>query len=125
MPRRILVIDDEEDIRAVLKGRLERHGYRVFEAACAEEALTLAEKKDFSVIIIDILMPGMDGIELYNALKEMKNFQNTKFIFLTALGEKERSQQIKSARGNYTVMGKPYDFEKLLKILSTTNDKKG
>ena len=116
----ILIVDDEEDLRKVLAMRLDMENYDVTEAADAEEALKITEEKSFDVILLDIIMPGMDGIELYDCLKKRKHLANSGYIFLTALGEKEHSQRTQDTSGkDYIVIGKPYDTNILLKEIKT------
>ncbi len=111
----VLVVDDEEDLRKVLAIRLNMENYEVTEAASAEEALKITEQKSFDIILLDIIMPGMDGIELYNCLKKRKHLANSGYIFLTALGEREQNQHTDNASGkDYLVIGKPYDSNILL-----------
>jgi CheY-like chemotaxis protein len=61
---RILVVDDEASVRTVLSQVLQEDGYSVSEAVNAEQALALMDKAPFSLVITDIVMPGMTGIEL-------------------------------------------------------------
>jgi CheY-like chemotaxis protein len=67
---RLLVVDDEKNIRAVLKEGLEAHAYNVQEAASAEDALRLIERQSFDLVLLDLRMPGMDGLELLTRIHE-------------------------------------------------------
>ncbi|WP_391208917.1 response regulator transcription factor [Psychrobacillus sp. L4] len=81
---KLLVVDDEERIRRLLKMYLEREGYEVEEAENGEIALQLALENDYNCILLDIMMPEKDGIEVITALREHKQ---TPVIMLTAKGE--------------------------------------
>lgn len=77
----ILVVDDEKDLRDVLKLYLENAGYEVLEAENGLEALDILSKSDVSLMILDIMMPEMDGFELIKKLGENRDFP---IIFLSA-----------------------------------------
>ena len=81
---RILVCDDEKLIRDLIKDYLENDGYKCDEASDGEEALELVEDNDYDLIIMDIMMPGMDGM---TAVKEIKSFKNIPVIMLSARKE--------------------------------------
>ncbi len=83
----ILVIDDEEDIRELLCYNLKKEGYDVYSAENGEKGLAsmLANKPD--LIILDVMMPGMDGIEVCEAIRRTDGFQKTLICFLTARNE--------------------------------------
>ena len=81
---RILVVDDEERIRRLLKMYLEREGYVVEEAENGQIALQLALENEYNCILLDIMMPEKDGIEVITELREHKD---TPVILLTAKGE--------------------------------------
>ena len=69
-PARILVVDDEERNRKLLVAMLEAEGYAVVQAAGGEQALEMARQNEPDLILLDIMMPGMDGFEVVQALKE-------------------------------------------------------
>ena len=81
---KLLVVDDEERIRRLLKMYLEREGYMVEEAENGEAALLLALENEYNCILLDIMMPEKDGIEVITELREHKD---TPVILLTAKGE--------------------------------------
>lgn len=101
---KILVVDDEERIRRLLKMYLERESYEVVEAEDGEEALQLALNEEFDVILLDLMMPGKDGIEVCSELREKKA---TPVIMLTAKGEEaNRVQGFEVGTDDYIV--KPF-----------------
>lgn len=103
-PVRILVADDEERIRRLLKMYLEKEGYRVDEAQDGPSTLRAALEKDYHLIVLDLMMPGMDGIEVCQRLRQAKA---TPVIMLTARGEESsRVQGFEAGADDYVV--KPF-----------------
>ncbi|TKC19763.1 response regulator transcription factor [Robertmurraya kyonggiensis] len=101
---RILVVDDEERIRRLLKMYLEREEYTIDEAEDGNEALAKALAYDYDVILLDLMMPGKDGIEVCRELREKKA---TPVIMLTAKGEEvNRVQGFEVGTDDYIV--KPF-----------------
>lgn len=101
---KILVVDDEERIRRLLRMYLERENYVVEDADNGEDALQLALKNDYDLILLDIMMPGMDGIEVCQELRKTKA---TPIIMLTAKGEEtNRIQGFEAGTDDYIV--KPF-----------------
>lgn len=101
---RILVVDDEDRIRRLLRMYLEKEGYVITEAEDGETALTLALGEDFDLILLDLMLPGMDGNEVCMKLRQKKA---TPVIMLTAKGEEtNRVQGFESGADDYVV--KPF-----------------
>jgi two-component system nitrogen regulation response regulator NtrX len=105
----ILVVDDERDIREALEGVLTDEGYNVVVAANAEEALTELFKNPSDLVILDIWMPGMDGVD---ALKEIKaKFPNLPVIMISGHGTIETA--VKTTKlGAYDFIEKPLSLDK-------------
>ncbi|MCA0990827.1 response regulator transcription factor [Alkalihalobacillus hwajinpoensis] len=87
---RILVVDDEERIRKLLRMYLERENYEIEEAENGEQALEMAIEDEFDLILLDLMLPGMDGIEVCQQMREQKA---TPVIMLTAKGEEANRVQ--------------------------------
>jgi two-component system alkaline phosphatase synthesis response regulator PhoP len=83
----ILIIDDEEDIRELLKYNLKKEGYLVEVAENGEVGLALMKEMQPDLILLDVMMPGMDGIEVCDAIRAIPGFQQTLICFLTARNE--------------------------------------
>ena len=81
---KILVIDDEEDVRDVLKLVLERAGFDVCVAADGREGLQLLEEQGIDLVITDVIMPGIDGVETVQRIRE--KFLNTRIIVISGGG---------------------------------------
>lgn len=84
---KILVVDDEPDILEILSYNLKKEGFNVVTANNGEEGLQVAEEEKPTLIILDIMMPQMDGVEVCRILRGKKDFANTLIAFLTAREE--------------------------------------
>jgi two-component system phosphate regulon response regulator PhoB len=84
---RILVVDDEEDILELVRVNLSREGYQLALAASGEEALKKAGREAFDLIVLDLMLPGLDGLEVAKALKTDAKTKSVPIIMLTAKGE--------------------------------------
>jgi two-component system alkaline phosphatase synthesis response regulator PhoP len=84
---KILLVDDEPDILEFMEYNLKKEGYKVFLAKDGKEALEVAKKEHPQLIILDIMMPVMDGIETCRHLRDIPELQNTIITFLTARNE--------------------------------------
>ena len=84
---KILLVDDEPDIIEIVKYNLEKVGYNIFSASDGLQALKVADKELPHLIILDLMMPNLNGIETCERLREDNRFQNTIIMFLTARGE--------------------------------------
>ena len=83
---RILGVDDEENIREMIKRYATHEGFDVVTASNGQEALDVFRKEDFDVVIMDIMMPGIDG---YKTFKRMKEIKEVPCLFLSALNQEE------------------------------------
>jgi len=86
-PVKILVVDDEPDILEFLRYNLVKEGYEVFTAVDGEVGLKIAEEEHPQLVILDIMMPKMDGVEVCRQLRNKGEFENTVIAFLTAREE--------------------------------------
>jgi two-component system phosphate regulon response regulator PhoB len=88
MPKEnILIVDDEEDVLELVRYNLDKNGYRIETATTGESALTKARAKLPDLIILDLMLPGIDGLEVCKKLKSETRTQNIPVIMLTAKGE--------------------------------------
>ena len=83
----ILLVDDEEDILEFLSYSLEKKGYKIFTANDGNKGLMLAKKHCPDLVILDVMMPGMDGIELCDQIRQVPTLNDALIIFLTARAE--------------------------------------
>jgi two-component system alkaline phosphatase synthesis response regulator PhoP len=84
---KILVIDDEEDILELVGFNLSREGFRVISASTAEKALDLVKSEIPDLIVLDLMLPGIDGLEFARRLKSVDDFKRIPIVMLTAKGE--------------------------------------
>ncbi len=88
MPKEnILIVDDEEDVLELVRYNLNKEGYRTETATSGEEAMTKARAKLPDLIILDLMLPGIDGLQVCKNLKSDAKTQNIPVIMLTAKGE--------------------------------------
>jgi two-component system alkaline phosphatase synthesis response regulator PhoP len=83
----ILIVDDEEDIREILSYNLKKEGYTVVTAENGEKGLAEMRQSKPDLILLDVMMPGMDGIEVCEVIRQTSGYSQTLVCFLTARGE--------------------------------------
>lgn len=84
---KILIVDDEKDILEFLSYNLQKEGFEIFTASNGSAALKIAKKEVPNLIILDVMMPEMDGIETCEKIREIKALDSTLILFLTARSE--------------------------------------
>ena len=116
--KRILVVDDEPSVTRNLKLNLESEGsYDVFVENHAANTLTAARIFRPDVILLDVVMPGMDGGEVAARLRADPLLRNTPVIFLTAIVSNEETDGHEKLSGGETFLAKPVDIGELRKTL--------
>ena len=118
----ILVVDDELSICELLDEFLSMLGHRVTIASSGEEALSLLDYGDAQVVLLDIRMPGVSGIEVLRKIR--KNSLDTGVIMLSAFGDRETIQRAMDMGANY-YMEKPIELEQLIKVLDGWQESRG
>jgi len=123
----ILIVDDDHNVLEVLNARLSSHGFRVFQAPGATEALNIIKTESIDLMISDVKMPGMGGLDLFTIIRSQTPFLPV--IFLTAYGTiSEAVRAVKAGAVDY--LAKPFDGRDLIKKIndilknSTTTRKK-
>ena len=84
---KILLVDDEADILEFLSYNLKKEGYTIFTALSGEEAIQIAKKEFPHLVLLDVMMPGLDGVEVCRELRQIKGLEETIIAFLTARSE--------------------------------------
>jgi CheY-like chemotaxis protein len=107
----ILVVDDHEDVRVLLRDILEERGYHVFEAADGNEALAWCASVNFDLLIMDLVMPGREGIETIRELRKQKPRLKILAISGTVEGCYLRLARLLGADDT---LSKPFDAESML-----------
>ena len=115
--RKILLVDDEPDILEFMAYNFRKHGFSVATALNGNEGIAAAQTDAPDIIISDILMPEMDGIQMCKEMRTDKRFTNTPFIFLTAVTDDYKVLYAMSA-GADQFASKPIRFEALLQMVN-------
>jgi DNA-binding response OmpR family regulator len=112
--KKILIVDDEEDALQMLEKRLTSEGYSVITATNGADAIGLALLQQPDIIILDVLMPEMEGEEVAAKLKEYPRTKNIPLIYLTAMFTKEEEDRFRSKPTGNVIFVKPLDTDRLL-----------
>lgn len=118
MEKTILIADDEIDIVETLKFMLETEGFNVLTAYDGEEALSKAKNNNPDIILLDVMMPKINGYKVSRLLKFDKKFQNIPIIMLTARSQEE-DKMIGEETGADEYVTKPFEFVELLEIINS------
>lgn len=110
---RVLIVDDEPDMLEIISYNLRQHGYEVYTASNGKEGIALACKYLPHLIILDVMMPGMDGIETCEQLRAIKGLYHTLIVFLTARFE-DYSQIAGFEAGADDYLAKPIKIKLLI-----------
>ena len=112
MAKKILIVDDSTDVKKILKNRLEANHYEAITASNGAEGLERVKSEKPDMVILDVMMPEMDGYTFVLELKKITEHKATPIIVLTA---KEKLQDIFKIEGIQEYMIKPVDTTELLK----------
>ena len=118
MPKRILVVDDDENILNLEKTILEQKGFDVTGAGVGAEALRLLAERQFDLVLLDVMMPEVDGFAVCRHIKDDPRLKDIPVIFLTAKGGGDAlAEGFESGAVMY--INKPFTANKLLTIVNT------
>lgn len=106
----LLIVDDDDDFRGTVMRRFARRGFRVEQATSGAEALDLSARKSFDVAIVDLMMPGMSGLELLSRLREAH--PDCQVVMLTGQGTIETAVEAMK-QGAYDFLTKPFPLGEL------------
>ncbi|MFO0793031.1 MAG: response regulator transcription factor [Candidatus Brocadiaceae bacterium] len=114
MPKeKILVVDDEEDLLKLIRFHLEKDGYKVLTATNGEDALFLTRRERPELIILDLMLPGIDGLEVCKKIKTTPELAHTAVVMLTAKGEEvDVTVGLKLGADDYVT--KPFSLKELV-----------
>ena len=116
----VLVVDDYDDVRAMLRRWLEQHGYRVLEATGGREAVEIAERERPDLILMDLALPEIDGFAATFRIRTHEDLCDVPIIAISAYGELGIDAQLKTdpvAVGFNAYLAKPFSPEKLLELI--------
>jgi len=114
--KRILVIDDDKQLRKLLKDILSKASYDAETAANAFQALEILADNHFDLVLMDLMMPSMDGYELFSILREDAATKNIPVIAVTALDDPRNKERIREI-GFFAHVAKPFEMEELMAIV--------
>ena len=117
----ILVVDDEAEICELLQDFLTQEGYQVSTAKDGQEAISLGNQNRFDLALLDIKMPGMDGIEVFQELKKAK--KDLEVIILTGHGTLRTAKEAMGL-GAYDYLTKPFELRLVKDIIREALDRK-
>lgn len=113
----VLIVDDEEQVLQLVASLLEVKGYEAITASHGEEALRIIEEKRPDAILLDIMMPGLDGATVAQRLRESPETSDIPIIFLTGLVDADEMSTRGPKIGGQFFLAKPFDSERLYRVL--------
>lgn len=114
----VLVIDDQEDIRLILKYRLNKIHYSIYEASNGEEGIKQALELIPDIILLDIMMPNVDGIEVFRILRQNPKTKDIPILVMSAINPpRNLIEEVTSP--NSCFVSRPVKFEELLEKMET------
>jgi len=117
-PRTILLVEDFDDTRLMMRLWLVRNGYRVLEAETGEEAISVAQRALPDLIIMDVMMPGMNGLDATHRIREHQALRKTPIVAVSAYGADEyRALAIQAGCDEY--VSTPFEPDALNKLIES------
>jgi len=110
MSEKILIVDDQYGIRILLNEVFQKEGYQTFQAANGVQAIEIVNEHSPDLVLLDMKIPGMDGIEILKRLKKIDS--EIRVIIMTAYGELDMIQEAKDL-GAITHFAKPFDIDEI------------
>jgi DNA-binding response OmpR family regulator len=115
--KKILLVDDEPNILVALEYLFEEEGFTVQKAFDGHQALLKLQSFHPNVVVLDVMMPGMDGFEVARRIRHIEKFDDVKIVFLTAKGTSE-DRRMGYGSGGETYHTKPFDNEELVNVIN-------
>ena len=114
---KVLLVDDEPNILIALEFLVKKEGYQAFKAENGEQALKAMASHQPHIVLLDVMMPEMDGFEVARTIRSNPEYDNTRIIFLTAKGTQE--DRFKGyATGGEVYITKPFDNDELINTIN-------
>lgn len=114
MGNRILIVDDQFGIRILLNEVFQNEGFETYQAANGVQALSIVDENEPDLVVLDMKIPGMDGLEILKHIKE-KN-RAIKVIIMTAYGELDMIHEAME-QGAITHFAKPFDIDEIVEVV--------
>ncbi|NDY90485.1 response regulator transcription factor [Ideonella livida] len=121
MKRRVLTIDDQADIRRLIRMTLEFEGFEVLEASHGEEGLAMARREKPDLILLDVMMPGINGLAVSQALQADERLSRIPVVMLTAL-DRDSDMEAGLAAGAKVYLAKPFGPIELIETVGQLID---
>ena len=122
MAAKILAVDDESDVLLIVKTGLQSEGFEVVTATNGPDALEAVGQENPDLVVLDVMMPGMDGFEVLRHIKSNDETAHIPVIMLTGLSERAKIQEALVSGTDYYLV-KPFDFMELIqKVRTALND---
>jgi len=122
--KKILVVDDDKSLVEMIRLKLMSEGYKVFTSYNGSDALEQAKAKKPDLILLDIMMPKMDGAQMEKELRAFKETEGIPVIFITCTIDKKQAAAMDHKLGKHLVVAKPFDGKELLAAIDNVlNDK--
>jgi len=114
----ILVVEDFDDTRLMMKMWLVKKGYRVIEAETGEEAITIAKREHPDLIIMDVMMPGMNGLDATHQIRQYQSLRRTPIVAVSAYGADEY-RRIAIEAGCDEYVSTPFEPRELAELIQS------
>jgi two-component system chemotaxis response regulator CheY len=118
----VLIVDDFASTRRVVKTALESKGYEVLEATQGKEAFQFLQRKNISLILSDLNMPEMDGIDLVRAIRASEKYQHLPIVLISTEARSARKQEA-FLEGATSFLAKPFTMEQLCSVIERAAEK--
>ncbi|UCE60218.1 MAG: response regulator [Phycisphaerales bacterium] len=115
----VLIVDDEKNMRTTLADILDEEGYEVVTAATGEEAIEFCTRRGFDVVLLDVRMPGIDGVETFRRIRRHRD--NIRVIMMSAFSVDELKQAA-LYEGAIAFLSKPLDVQQVVKLVGEVKD---
>jgi DNA-binding response OmpR family regulator len=119
IPAKVLIVDDEPNIVTAVEFLLQQQGIETAKAYNGADALEILPDFQPNIIILDVMMPGIDGFEVARKIRSMNEYDTTRIIFLTAKGT-DKDRWVGYASGGEVYLTKPFDNEMLINVVMET-----
>ena len=116
--KKILIVDDERALRKVLVDKLDQENYKIFEAKNGAECLDIVKEEKIDLILLDVMMPVMDGVETVKQIRESKEIENVPMILiLTNKGDMETVSEMMSLEAFNYILKSDHSLESIVKAV--------
>ena len=116
--KRVLVVDDDQDILILEEKILKREGFEVVTASDGEAAIEAIKSKEFSFVLLDIMMPGIDGFEVSRSFRRELEGKNMPVVFVTARDDAD-SMREGFRSGGTVFLSKPFTANQLMRVVNS------